>query len=142
LSPGLNSFNAKRLRNPKIFRPMNYKILVVDDSETSLLLIQSIFDGKEDMNILLESSGQKALDHLTTSQPDLIVLDLLMPELDGFEFLKQAKANPKNRNIPIIVLTALQDHDSEKKALELGATDYIRKPLDINEVEEKIYRCL
>jgi len=121
---------------------MSSKVLVVDDSDTSLFLIQSILEDKEEMEVVLESDGQKALDQVSTIMPDLIVLDILMPEVNGFEFLEQVKANPQTRNIPVIVLSALQERESEKKALDLGAVEYIRKPLDINEVEEKIYRCL
>lgn len=121
---------------------MSTRILVVDDSDTSLFLIQAILEDKEGVEILLESDGQKALDQLSSSQPDLIILDLLMPELDGFEFLKQAKANPQTRKVPVLVLTALQERYAEKKAMELGAAEYIYKPLNINELEEKIHRYL
>ena len=121
---------------------MSKKILVVDDSETSLFLIQSIFDENEHIDFILETDGQKALEILTQNKPDLVLLDLMMPDFNGFDFLEKAKQDPQTREIPIVALTALQDVESEKRATELGAVDYIKKPIDINELEDKINQYL
>jgi putative two-component system response regulator len=121
---------------------MSKKILVVDDSETSLFLIQSIFDEDEGIDYELESDGQKALEKLIRNKPDLVILDLLMPHFSGYDFLEQAKAKAETRDIPIIVLTALQEDDAEKKAMDLGAMEYIRKPLDVEQLENTVNRYL
>ncbi len=117
---------------------MARRILVVDDSETSLFLVQSIFEDNSAIDYILESDSQKALQTLYDNSIDLIVLDLMMPALDGFEFLSRIKKDEQTQNVPVIALTALQDSESEKRAMELGANDYLRKPIDIDELEQKI----
>lgn len=107
-------------------RPM---VLAVDDSLDSLSLLSSIL--KELYRVKIANGGQKALDMLAASHelPDLILLDIMMPSVDGYEVCKKLKADPKTRDIPIIFLTAKTDIEDEEKGLELGAVDYITKPI-------------
>lgn len=121
---------------------MSKTILVIDDSETSLFLLQTILDENDDLEYILQGNSIQALETIQTRQVDLVFLDLMMPEMNGFEFLENLKADPHLKNIPVIVLTAMQDKASEEKAVKMGALDYMKKPLDVNELEDKIWRYL
>ena len=103
------------------------KILVVDDVPANLEVIsESLSD--ENHDIFTALSGERALKQLQKHPVDLILLDVQMPGIDGFETCQQIKANPQTANIPIIFITALSDTDSIVKAFSLGASDYISKP--------------
>lgn len=102
-------------------------ILVVDDEKTNLLLLHHIL--APEYTILTARSGQETLDRVAAAQPDLILLDIMMPDMDGFEVIRQLKRNPANRDIPIIFLTASNDVEDEQRGLELGAVDYLTKPV-------------
>ncbi|MDR2689087.1 MAG: diguanylate cyclase [Azoarcus sp.] len=101
-------------------------ILVVDDEKTNLALLHHIL--ASDYNVIAAKSGQEALDRVATTLPDLILLDIVMPGMDGFDIIRKLKDNPDTRNIPVIFITALDSEADEEKGLELGALDYITKP--------------
>lgn len=104
-------------------------ILVVDDTPDNLILMSELL--KDYYKIKVANSGVKALKIAQSdTPPDLILLDVMMPDLDGYEVCKQLKANPQTRHIPIIFLTAKSDVTDETKGLELGAIDYITKPIN------------
>ncbi len=104
-------------------------ILVVDDTPDNLILMSELL--KDYYKIKVANSGEKALKIAQSSTPpDLILLDVMMPDIDGYEVCKQLKANAQTRHIPIIFLTAKSDVTDETKGLELGATDYITKPIN------------
>lgn len=104
-------------------------ILVVDDTPDNLILMSELL--KEYYKIKVANSGVKALKIAQSdTPPDLILLDVMMPDLDGYEVCKQLKANLQTRHIPIIFLTAKSDVTDETKGLELGAIDYITKPIN------------
>lgn len=103
------------------------RIMMVDDVPENLELLQSILSS--DYSLESFSDSLKALDHaFATPPPDLVLLDIVMPELDGFEFCRLLKAAPAYADIPVIFITALDDAIDEQKGLSLGAADYIRKP--------------
>lgn len=117
-------------------------ILVVDDSGTNLFLLQRLLEDEGYKVIALENPCE-ALDYLSgPSGIDLILLDIMMPDIDGFKFLQEVKANEELKDIPVIMVTARNDQKSEKKALELGAADYMSKPLDLNHLKEMVRRYL
>ena len=90
-----------------------YNILCVDDTPANLIVLESLFEEhKDDFNITLVSSGYDALDILLKDDTDLILLDVMMPELDGFETAKLIISNKKTKNIPIIFLTAKKDDET------------------------------
>jgi len=108
--------------------PTRNTILVVDDTVENLSLMAAIL--KDDYKVKVANNGEKAIAITNlVPQPDLILLDIMMPEMDGYEVCKRIKKDPKTRDIPVIFLTALSEMDAEKRGLELGAVDYITKPI-------------
>ncbi len=103
-------------------------ILVVDDTPENLTLMSSLL--KDDYKMKVANNGEKALKIAASdSPPNLILLDIMMPGMDGYEVCRRLKNNPKTMNIPVIFLTARSDMEDEQKGLELGAVDYIIKPI-------------
>ena len=117
------------------------RILVVDD-EPAWLKILSYILSKKGYEVREESDPVQALDSLKAFQPDLIVSDVRMPVLNGFDFLEEVKKSRKNAKIPFVFVTAIDDYDSRKAAKELGATDYLTKPFDEDEVVRILTRLL
>ncbi|MFZ4289210.1 response regulator [Variovorax sp. HJSM1_2] len=104
-------------------------VLVVDDTLDNLLLVSELL--KELYKVKIANSGMKALAMAHAQpQPDLILLDIMMPEMSGYEVCAQLKQDPATRHIPVIFLTALNNTEEEKKGLELGAVDFITKPMN------------
>ena len=115
---------------------MKAKILVVDDSETDRLIIRNILN---DYELVEACDGLEAITILQNSNDfDLIILDLNMPKMDGFQVLENLKSNPCWNKSSIIILTNYDESENEIKGLELGAVDYIRKPLNIESLRKRI----
>ena len=112
-------------------------ILVVDDTPTNL---QVLFDllSEQNYRVAIAKNGETALQRVQSSQPNLILLDVMMPGIDGFETCKRLTANPETRDIPVIFMTALSDSLDKVKGLSLGAVDYITKPIQHEEVLARI----
>ena len=109
--------------------PVANTLLLVDDAPDSLLLLGSILHNAG-YRVATANSGGAALHRAATApQPDLILLDVMMPHMDGYEVLGSLRENPATRDIPVIFLTALCDAHSEHRGLELGAADYLSKPV-------------
>ncbi|MBK6592374.1 MAG: two-component system response regulator [Burkholderiales bacterium] len=103
-------------------------ILVVDDTPDNLSLMRELLKG--DYQVQLANGGERALKLAALSpHPDLILLDIMMPGIDGYEVCQRLKADPATRNIPVVFLTAKTEVEDEKKGLEIGAVDYITKPI-------------
>ena len=103
-------------------------VLVVDDTPDNLALMTSLLKGS--YKVKVANGGEKALRVAQSDPPpDLILLDIMMPEMDGYQVLDQLKSDPRTRDIPVIFLTAKSEVEDEKKGLELGAVDYITKPI-------------
>lgn len=102
-------------------------ILLVDDVPANLSLLSGIL--RDDYRIQLATSGIKALELVEASAPDLILLDIMMPQMDGHEVCKRLKSNPKTRDIPVLFVTAQNQVEDEELGLKLGAMDYIHKPI-------------
>jgi diguanylate cyclase (GGDEF)-like protein len=104
-------------------------ILIVDDMTTNLLILSDLL--KDEYQIKIAKNGQKALDIVHSSdEVDIILLDIMMPDIDGYEVCRQLKSNPKTKNIPIIFVTAKDNDADEEYGLNLGAIDYITKPFN------------
>jgi response regulator RpfG family c-di-GMP phosphodiesterase len=121
-------------------RYKGFKLLIVDDNANNLFSLRSLVETHMDVDVLEASSGQQALDiALTTPGIDLIILDIQMPEMDGFQTASMLKIRKKTQDIPIIFLTAAFKADEFlQKGYELGAADYLLKPIDDNLLLNKI----
>ncbi|NLO21265.1 MAG: two-component system response regulator [Syntrophomonadaceae bacterium] len=123
------------------------RVMIVDDTPENISILTGILKDHYDVSVAI--NGQRALNIAAMDPPlDLILLDIMMPEMDGYEVFAKLKANPKTTNIPVIFVTALSAFENEAKGLELGAVDYITKPYNPalvrarvkNHLELKIYR--
>ena len=103
------------------------KIIAVDDNIENLTALKNTLKGAYDTYPC--PSAQKMFTLLEHIQPDLILLDVEMPEMNGYEAAQKLKSNDKYRTIPIIFLTSMEDEESKKKGLSIGAVDFIRKPI-------------
>lgn len=115
-------------------------ILVVDDSPDNLFLVQTILE-EEGYEITLAQDGQVALAQIDISPPDLILLDVMMPEMDGFEVTRRIRNNPNLPFMPILLITAFEG-PSVVKGLDTGAADFIRKPVEVDELLARVRSLL
>ncbi len=116
-------------------------ILVVDDEPNNVLLLEQLL-ALEGYTTISANGGKEALEVASKSPPDLILLDIMMPEIDGFEVCSRLRQNPKLKTIPIIFLTALDDDKSKLKGLELMGDDYITKPFNSRLLLAKVANIL
>jgi DNA-binding response OmpR family regulator len=112
-------------------------ILIIDDNPANLGLLFDYLETKG-FKVLVDTDGESALKAVSQAEPDIILLDILMPGADGFEICRRLKANFKTCDIPVIFMTALTDSADEVKGLELGAVDYITKPLQVEKVLARV----
>jgi DNA-binding response OmpR family regulator/two-component sensor histidine kinase len=117
--------------------PLTGLILIVDDQPTNLEVICETLSATG-LEVAIATSGERALQQIALEQPDLILLDIMMPGMDGFETCRRLKANPVTSDIPVIFMTALADTENKVKALELGAVDYVTKPFQAQEVLARV----
>lgn len=108
---------------------MSARILVVDDIQTNVMLLEERLKA-EYFEVLTASNGQKALDVVASMQVDLILLDIMMPGIDGFETCARLKQDPRSEHIPIILVTALDQPSDCIKGLQAGADDFLTKPIN------------
>lgn len=113
------------------------KILIIDDSAVQGKMLKEIL--RENYQIEIEHNSHKAVEKTTDFQPDLILLDVIMPGKDGFELLKDLKEKSQTSSIPVILITSLSDTVNEEKGLSLGAVDYISKPFSPPVVKARIH---
>ena len=105
---------------------MQFTVLIVDDEPSNIRIISSLL--ASEYKVLTAKSGDKALEVAYNEQPDLILLDVVMPELDGFSVIKKLKSDDATKSIPVVFITALDSQSDEEQGLKLGAVDYIHKP--------------
>ncbi len=112
------------------------RLLIVDDTEENLdILVESL---AEEYDIHVATNATRALKIIVSEKPDLVLLDIMMPDMDGYELCEIVKSNPKTNDIPIIFVTALSESTDEARGLELGAVDYIVKPFNMDLVKARI----
>ena len=116
---------------------MKKKILVVDDEKDIVDILKYNLERENEFEVLTASNGKEALAHAAMN-PDVIILDIMMPEINGFEVCKQLKYNPATSGIPVIFLTAKENEIDEILGLEIGADDYISKPISPRKVLARI----
>lgn len=117
------------------------RILIVDDEPFNVDYLEQELEELE-YETLAAVNGQEALEKIQTEQPDLVLLDIMMPILDGFAVLERVKANPLLRDIPIIVISAMSDLESVVKGIQRGAEDYLPKPFEPTLLQARIAACL
>jgi PleD family two-component response regulator len=105
-----------------------YNVLAVDDIPLNLLLVQKMLS-KFNFKMRTAANGQMALDAVAAEKPDLILLDLMMPGIDGFEVIRRLKENPETADIRIVILSALNSNEDVVKGFNVGADDFIMKPI-------------
>ena len=115
----------------------NYNILAVDDIPLNLLLVQKMLS-RFKFEIRTAANGQQALDAVASRKPDLILLDLMMPGIDGFEVIKRLRADSATADIRIVILSALNSNEDVVKGFDLGANDFIMKPI----IMEKLFNSV
>ncbi|MDQ8193979.1 hybrid sensor histidine kinase/response regulator [Coraliomargarita sp. SDUM461004] len=113
------------------------KILVVDDQPINIKLLQRKLE-RQGMEVYVAYNGRECLQIVEANQPDLILLDIMMPEMDGIETCQRLKSNPKTETIPIIFITAKASKEGKLEGLEAGAVDYITKPIDLDETLARV----
>lgn len=118
----------------------DFRILIVDDNQNNLFSLRALIEKHMDVEVLDADSGQAAIDiALANPRIDLIVLDIQMPEMDGFQTASMLKVRQKTRDIPVIFLTAAYKTDEfQQKGYEVGGADYLLKPIDDNQLINKI----
>lgn len=117
-------------------KPGKYHILLIDDEKSNLMVLNTILSAE--YTIFIAKSGQEGLSRAMMDKPDLILLDILMPEMNGFEVLKHLKESVDTNAIPVIIITGLDDEAHEEKGFQLGAVDYIRKPFKDTIIKARI----
>jgi len=116
----------------------NFKILIVDDNNENRRVLATVLSKKTSYNLTLASSGQSAIESTFSENPDLILLDIMMPEMDGYEVANRLKENVQTKDIPIIFITANADSESVSKAFKSGGIDYITKPFNPEELLARV----
>lgn len=112
------------------------KVLIVDDTEMNIdVLVEALY---EDYDLSVAMDGNRALEIVDLEKPDIILLDIMMPEMDGYEVCKRLKRNKETKDIPVIFLTAITQVEEKAKAFRLGGVDFITKPFEILEVKERV----
>ncbi|MGA9378763.1 MAG: PAS domain S-box protein, partial [Phormidium sp.] len=129
--PSENRYNQRKSQNAKI------KILVVDDQPSNLRFLSDVLN-QEGYSVKKAISGELALNYAIASPPDLILLDIMMPEINGYEVCRRLKANSQTKDVPVIFLSVLDQVYEKVQAFRVGGTDYITKPFQIEEVLARI----
>jgi CheY-like chemotaxis protein len=114
-----------------------YNVLAVDDIPLNLLLVQKMLS-KFNFQFRTAANGQQALDAVAAQKPDLILLDLMMPGIDGFEVIRRLREDPKTSDVQIVILSALNSNEDVVKGFNMGANDFIMKPI----IMEKLLSCV
>jgi signal transduction histidine kinase len=121
-------------------KPIKPRILAIDDTPANLMTLGGAL--ADDYELQLATSGQQGLSLAAQEPPDLILLDIMMPEMDGYEVCRRLKADPSLQNIPVIFVTALAEMDAEVAGLKLGAADYLTKPINVSIARHRIRNLL
>ncbi len=133
--------SGKPVKEPKP-SVANVDILVVEDYPVTRLLLKRMLERQKGWKVREAADGLKGLAEIKKRMPDIILLDLMMPNMDGYEFLKHLRSYPEGEDIPVLIITSLNGSENELKGFELGADDFITKPININSLVARIRRHL
>lgn len=114
------------------------QLLVVEDSEISRMLIESLFAEYPAFHIVSVPTGKEALKFVKKNLPDLVLLDLILPDMDGFAVLQHIKQHPRTAQLPVVVVSSKSREEDIQRAIALGAQNYIVKPIGVNNLTTKV----
>ncbi|HAL55715.1 MAG TPA: response regulator [Bacteroidetes bacterium] len=120
---------------------MSKTVLVVDDSATVRKFVAASLSLKG-FRVITAADGMEALEKMPQEKFDLVITDLNMPDMDGFEFIKNLRETPEYAGIPIIILSSIVDQEEKDRGLQLGAYSYIEKPFSVEKVQREVARFL
>lgn len=118
------------------------KIAIVDDEPINIKIVRKHLQGVGYQNFVTTSEAKVALELISAQRPDVVLLDVMMPQVDGIQILREIRASQPLRHIPVLILTAATDHATRLKALEAGATDFLAKPVDVSELIPRLRNAL
>ena len=119
---------------------MTTKILIIDDDPiTRLLAAEKLTE--ENFRVFEAANGQQGLAMIKQIKPDLVLLDVIMPDIDGYDVCKEIRRNPELASLPVIMLTGLEDNASIVRAYDYGATDFVTKPIDPAQLLDALQRA-
>ncbi|GAI25245.1 unnamed protein product [marine sediment metagenome] len=121
---------------------MDKRILIIDDEEDFCFFVKENLEAISNYEIITANKGKKGIQIARKEKPDLILLDITMPGIDGFEVLKRLKGNEKTQNIPVIMFTAKDEDEAKIKASGLYCEDYLVKPVEKLVLRAKIHKVL
>ena len=116
-------------------------VLLIDDETLWLDLIQEAL-ADEDYQVITASSGEAALKKLARKKPDLILSDVRMPDVNGFDLFEKIRSNPKLKSVPYVFMSSIDDYDARRTARKLGADDYLEKPFDAEGIKSIVLDLL
>lgn len=119
-----------------------YTILIAEDNPQHLELIETYLEAMPDVRVVSAVNGEEALLRVHEEKPDLVLLDIMMPKISGFEVCKRLKNDPKTRDILVVMVTALNETSDVERAAECGTDDFLPKPVDRNALLELIRNLL
>jgi len=133
---------ARITKSASIKSLLDAKIMMVDDEPTTMAVIRSFLKEDGYQNFILIDDASQALTVIGQKRPDLLLLDLMMPEVSGFDILKAVRKSPKFRHLPVIILTSSEKTEDKLRCLDLGATDFLGKPVDSSELRLRVRNTL
>ncbi len=123
-------------------RLLNAKILIVDDEPINIKVVRKHLQGAGYRNFITTTDSTAAMDTLRAEQPDVVLLDIVMPQVNGLEILQSIRSDQRFQHVPVLILTASTDSETKLSALELGATDFLAKPVDPHELLPRLRNVL
>ena len=117
------------------------RVLIADDNPTNVELLE-VFLGELDCDVAVAVDGRDTLDKVASFRPDLILLDVMMPKLSGFEVCKQLKSDPQTRGVMILMVTALNETGDIERAVKMGTDDFLSKPVNKVELLKRVENML
>ena len=117
-------------------------VLLVEDNPQNLELLEVYMEDLPEVRVITATNGLEAMDLVAADSPDVVLLDIMMPRMSGFEVCKRIKSNPTTRDIVIVMVTALSETGDFERAAECGADDYLSKPIDRHALVELVRNLL
>jgi CheY-like chemotaxis protein len=142
VSYNLNEYKLDDYKVGPLMSSQEKTVLIVEDDQATLEVLLSTIEDVVGARAIGAEDGDIALDRVIDLSPDLIILDLRLPRLNGWQVLAELKGNPTTSSIPVIVVTTAILGGGREKALDAGAADFLAKPFDLFELEEKVRRYL